>query len=464
MAHPEEIFYKWLMLKTKSTPHHEKAVEKRGVDSFYEMGFNKEVSDIERDFRLDQVDKYTQLNFTETVLNLEKESLAVNAQMRKLQDLWGENGKVVHDDILKLLDIYEELKKLKSVLKRQLSNEVQQDLGLLRLNIEEVNPHLRGGRVENRLGKTTPSSPERDSSLSLFVLGSLVQHKTNALANYAPKTVIVEEANEIPEADLVVCLSKDCSHLILIGNYQPGGSKTGLSLMDRLVRNGVKTNTLSAQHRSPPEICRLLVPTIYGKPEGYCITTEHSRVQGMCNNVFFVKHNKPEKVVQTGTILSYQNVHEAQFLRALSRYLTLQGYSSQHITILTPFLGQWTYLQNVLSNSPNEKAQVKMVNDFEGKENSLILLSLVRSNGNGKIDEMKNEKLVCTMLSRAKKGLYIIGDIDTLAKCSPVWFKIHNALVKEEAIGPVMSHQELFPACFLYKYSVMLIEGSVCPI
>nr|CAD7611240.1 unnamed protein product [Timema genevievae] len=248
-------------------------------------------------------------------------------------------------------------------------------------------------------------------------------------------TMIVEEANEIPEADLVVCLSKDCSHLILIGNYQPGGSKTGLSLMDRLVRNGVESNTLSVQHRSPPEMCRLLVPTIYGKPEGYCITTEHNRVQGMCNNVFFVKHNKPEKVVQIGTLLSYQNVHEAQFLLALFRYLTLQGYSSQHITILTPFLGQWMYLQNVLSKSPNKKVQVKMVNDFEGKENSLILLSLVRSNGNGKIDEMKNEKLVCTMLSRAKKGLYIIGDIDTLAKCSPVWFKIQNTLVKEEAIG-----------------------------
>nr|CAD7405019.1 unnamed protein product [Timema poppensis] len=412
MAHPEEIFYKWLMLKTKSTPHHEKAVEKRGVDSFYEMGFNKEVSDIERDFRLDQVDKYTQLNFAETVLNLEKESLAVNAQMRKLQDLWGESGKVVHDDILKLLDIYEELKKLKSVLKRQLSNEVQQDLGLLRQELEI----MRNCKV---LGMTI------DQAVKHYKILKEVKSK--------------------------------------IGNYQPGGSKTGLSLMDRLVRNGVKTNTLSAQHRSPPEICRLLVPTIYGKPEGYCITTEHSRVQGMCNNVFFVKHNKPEKVVQTGTILSYQNVHEAQFLLALSRYLTLQGYSSQHITILTPFLGQWTYLQNVLSNSPNEKAQVKMVNDFEGKENSLILLSLVRSNGNGKIDEMKNEKLVCTMLSRAKKGLYIIGDIDTLAKCSPVWFKIHNALVKEEAIGS--NHDLPVISGIVYCESDTLDQGSptLCP-
>ncbi|CAG2053561.1 unnamed protein product [Timema podura] len=44
-----------------------------------------------------------------------------------------------------------------------------------RLNIE-VNPHFLGERVENHLGKTTPSSPNQDSNLDLTVLGSLAQH------------------------------------------------------------------------------------------------------------------------------------------------------------------------------------------------------------------------------------------------------------------------------------------------
>nr|CAD7438667.1 unnamed protein product [Timema bartmani] len=47
---------------------------------------------------------------------------------------------------------------------------------LVRLNIEEVNPHLRGRRVENHLGKTTLSSPDQDSNLDLPVLGSRAQH------------------------------------------------------------------------------------------------------------------------------------------------------------------------------------------------------------------------------------------------------------------------------------------------
>nr|CAD7589086.1 unnamed protein product [Timema genevievae] len=52
------------------------------------------------------------------------------------------------------------------------------------LNLEEVNPHLRGGRVENHLGKTTPSSPDRDSNLDLPVL-EVELNTTGALANYA---------------------------------------------------------------------------------------------------------------------------------------------------------------------------------------------------------------------------------------------------------------------------------------
>nr|CAD7571575.1 unnamed protein product [Timema californicum] len=43
-----------------------------------------------------------------------------------------------------------------------------------KVELEEVNPHLRGGRVESHLGP--PSSPDRDSNLDLPVLSSLAQH------------------------------------------------------------------------------------------------------------------------------------------------------------------------------------------------------------------------------------------------------------------------------------------------
>nr|CAD7194950.1 unnamed protein product [Timema douglasi] len=50
------------------------------------------------------------------------------------------------------------------------------EAGIGKVELEEVNPHLRGGRAENHLGKTTPRSPDRDSNLDLPVLGSRAQH------------------------------------------------------------------------------------------------------------------------------------------------------------------------------------------------------------------------------------------------------------------------------------------------
>nr|CAD7409709.1 unnamed protein product [Timema poppensis] len=54
--------------------------------------------------------------------------------------------------------------------------------GFGKVELEEMNPHLRGGRVENHLGKTTPSSPDRDSNLNLPVLSSRAQHDKRAYA------------------------------------------------------------------------------------------------------------------------------------------------------------------------------------------------------------------------------------------------------------------------------------------
>nr|CAD7432657.1 unnamed protein product [Timema monikensis] len=57
-----------------------------------------------------------------------------------------------------------------------LSTNYANGIGIGKVELEEVNPHLRGVRMENHLGKTTPSSPDRDSNLDLPVLSSRAQH------------------------------------------------------------------------------------------------------------------------------------------------------------------------------------------------------------------------------------------------------------------------------------------------
>nr|CAD7401334.1 unnamed protein product [Timema cristinae] len=57
-----------------------------------------------------------------------------------------------------------------------LSTNYANGLGIRKVELEEVNPHLCGRRVENHLGKTTPSSPDRDSNIDIPVLSSRAQH------------------------------------------------------------------------------------------------------------------------------------------------------------------------------------------------------------------------------------------------------------------------------------------------
>nr|CAD7265821.1 unnamed protein product [Timema shepardi] len=58
-----------------------------------------------------------------------------------------------------------------------LSTNYSNGLGIGKVELEEVNPHLRGRRVENHLGTPpSPNSPDRDSNLDLPVLSSRAQH------------------------------------------------------------------------------------------------------------------------------------------------------------------------------------------------------------------------------------------------------------------------------------------------
>lgn len=78
---------------------------------------------------------------------------------------------------------------------------------------------------------------------------------------------------------------------------------------------------------------------------------------------------------------------------------------------------------------------ITTVDNYQGEENKIILLSLVRNNGEGNIGFLKEENRVCVALSRAREGLYIMGNIDDLVKRNRIWPKIKKVLEDQEAIG-----------------------------
>ncbi len=136
---------------------------------------------------------------------------------------------------------------------------------------------------------------------------------------------------------------------------------------------------------------------------------------------------------------SRSNEHEAKFMAALCRYLILQGYKREQITVLTAYVGQLTQLKNEMPQDFFRGVRVCAVDNFQGEENDIILLSLVRSNEEGKIGFLKIENRVCVALSRAKKGFFCIGNISLLKAKSPLWSKIINDMRPRGNVGKALT-------------------------
>jgi len=101
--------------------------------------------------------------------------------------------------------------------------------------------------------------------------------------------------------------------------------------------------------------------------------------------------------------MSKSNAHEASFLASLCRHLILQGYSASQITILTTYTGQMFLLKKEINALPScQGVRVTVVDNFQGEENDIILLSLVRSNDENNIGFLKTDNRICVAISRAK--------------------------------------------------------------
>lgn len=154
--------------------------------------------------------------------------------------------------------------------------------------------------------------------------------------------------------------------------------------------------------------------------------------QGVSSNLFFVEHTFPEQEIQEGR--SHQNQHEARFVVELCKYFLCQEYLPSQITILTTYTGQLFCLRKLMPAKTFAGVKVHVVDKYQGEENDIILLSLVRSNQEGKVGFLQISNRICVALSRAKKGMYCIGNMQMLAKV-PLWSKIIHTLRENDQIG-----------------------------
>ncbi|KIJ59315.1 hypothetical protein HYDPIDRAFT_140803 [Hydnomerulius pinastri MD-312] len=232
-----------------------------------------------------------------------------------------------------------------------------------------------------------------------------------------PNVLLVEEAGEILESHVLTALGPSIDQMILIGDHKQlrpkvnsyqltvekgDGFDLNRSLFERLVLKGFPHETLSTQHRMRPEISAFIRELTY-----------------------------PE----------LQNTYEAQMVLKIMRYLAQQGYKSEDIVILTPYLGQLYKLRDALKNdndpvlndmdssdlaragllptAPNgskaTKARIHLatIDNYQGEESDIVIASLTRSNKSNTIGFMDSPERLNVLLSRARNGLILIGNSRT---------------------------------------------------
>ena len=266
----------------------------------------------------------------------------------------------------------------------------------------------------------------------------------HVLQRVKPKILIVEEAAEVLEAHIITSLNASCQQLILIGDHQQLRPKPNVymlakkyhldvSLFERLFNNDFPCTQLELQHRMRPELSAIMRRHFYDNLQDHDVVKQYDHIQGVEKDIFFLDHNEPENSMEDTQ--SHFNLYEVRFIVALCYYLLQQGYNSSQITILTAYTGQLLHFKQMMDRTKFDGVRVASVDNFQGEENDIILLSFVRSNSEGRIGFLGIANRVCVALSRAKKGLYCAGNFTLLAGKSDMWKRIVRDLESNEFIG-----------------------------
>lgn len=292
------------------------------------------------------------------------------------------------------------------------------------------------------------------------------------------RIIIGEEAAEACEGHILSTLSPKTEHLILIGDHlqlrprvaeydltvdSNQGYNLDVSLFERLSQgNLVPIVKLSTQRRMHPEIADLARLSLYPFLNDADTVVNQGSPDGFNYPIYFWSHSHEEEDMNesVGRNRSHVNNHEVDLITGLTRYTIKQGYSPSNIAILTPYLGQLKRIRERFSaeevsamltdknieemalvgitidvtttsdhpnsisknNEDGELVQTTMedcvrlstVDNFQGEEADIVLISMVRSNDDGKIGFLSSSNRTNVMLTRARKGMFLIGNSSTM--------------------------------------------------
>jgi superfamily I DNA and/or RNA helicase len=248
--------------------------------------------------------------------------------------------------------------------------------------------------------------------------------------------VILDEAAQTTEPALVCALaSAKASQVVLVGDTQqlpPTVTSEGLrdtlgvSPMARLEKAGVAQQTLRVQYRMPPFL--LEHPSRYFY-DGLVSCAPGSHTETLQPSGFPWPASQPLAFIQVGndsevthSFGGKSNPTEAELVSNIVSDLLEGGdVGGSDIAVITPYSKQVQLIRSELANlrkTPSaQHIRVGTVDSFQGQEVNIVIFSAVRSNPMNELGFLRDSRRLCVAITRAKRGLILVGDQKTLRSC-----------------------------------------------
>ena len=240
--------------------------------------------------------------------------------------------------------------------------------------------------------------------------------------------VLLDEATQATEPASLVPLVRGARQIVLVGDHRQlpptvisrraenGGLRR--SLFERLVAMGIEPMLLDTQYRMHPAISDFPNRTFYeGRLVDGITAADRPNPAGLLWNdwevpMAFLPVNGDELLSPDGA--SKENPAEAGWVaKILENLLQAGDLEETDIGIITPYAGQVRAIRDALPER-NDSVEVHTVDGYQGREKEVIIFSCVRSNSDGTVGFLSDERRLNVALTRAKRGLIVIGDPDTL--------------------------------------------------
>jgi DNA polymerase III delta prime subunit len=254
--------------------------------------------------------------------------------------------------------------------------------------------------------------------------------------------VIVDEANKARMDEMMLACARG-ERLILVGDHNqlppyPDEACTALlqahpeasplagtiSLFDWLVGMGIPSNCrllLDEQNRMAPELAAFISETFYGGR-----VRNGPRVQDygpvapapLDRTLIFVDTagmaGRGERVGRGGSIA---NTLEADLVSRAVAWLDQHVPADLNLSlgVISGYREQVAVIRRLVARRPTKRAvHIDTVDSFEGREEDVIVASLVRSNDLGRVGFLREASRLNVALSRARRMLLIVGDSRTI--------------------------------------------------